>query len=199
METSYITSATSPEQLPDYPWPEIAFLGRSNCGKSSLLNALLGRKNLARTSSTPGRTQMVNFFSVKVNKNSSFIFVDLPGWGYHETTHKIQKSWKDLLDSYVERLTIRDFLFLIDIRRDLEESEIEYLAYLAAKTSLIIVLTKTDKVNQQTTQNKIKELKLLISEKQIVVKNIFPVSSTKKTGIEELQKYILRSEEPVSQ
>ncbi|MBP6219111.1 MAG: ribosome biogenesis GTP-binding protein YsxC [Oligoflexales bacterium] len=193
MHSEYITSARWKDQLPLYSLPEVAFLGRSNCGKSSLLNALLGRKNLAKTSSTPGRTQMVNFFSVLVNKEKSMIFVDLPGWGYHEASYKTQVNWEPLLEAYLERENLRDFLFLFDVRRELEPFEWNYVKFLSSKNACIVwVLTKTDKVKPAFLHQKIEEIKKQCYEQRIPYQEIFPISSLTKAGIEQLQTYIFR-------
>src|SRR5689334_3680886 len=97
MEAKYLTSVTKVEQFPDWEFPEIVFLGRSNAGKSSLLNALLQHKGLARVSGVPGRTQMINFFSLSPQKDKKLIFADLPGWGYNTASQEIQKMWETLL------------------------------------------------------------------------------------------------------
>src|SRR5688500_8058281 len=117
MNTFYITSAQKAEQLPDLGGiPEIAFVGRSNCGKSSLLNVLLSHSGLARESKVPGRTQMVNFFKCEKG-DRALILADLPGYGFSATGREVRSHWQALLEAYVARPSIQSFLFLIDARR----------------------------------------------------------------------------------
>ena len=96
-KAEFVTSAVAPEGYPNERLPEIAFMGRSNVGKSSLINSLLGNRKLARTSSTPGRTQLINFFRV----NGSFLFVDLPGYGYAKVPERIRRTWGEMVENYL--------------------------------------------------------------------------------------------------
>ena len=126
MDSNYIISATKAQQFPEQDLPEFTFVGKSNCGKSSLLNALFQRKNLARTSSTPGRTQMINFFSLKLSLEKSFVFADLPGYGFSKTARSVKASWNKLISTYLETRKISKLLFLFDARRNIEDYEIAY-------------------------------------------------------------------------
>lgn len=186
MDSRYITSAAKPQQLESFNLPEIAFIGRSNSGKSSLLNALLGRKNLARTSSTPGRTQMVNFFGL----NNNLIFADLPGYGYNVASKRIEGKWDLLMGAYCERTDIAAFLFLLDIRRTLEEFELDFLRELSERAPLFIVMTKTDKIKSNERQKRIKSIKDLIKLANFTPTYYSAISSLKKTGIPELRQEI---------
>lgn len=182
MDSKYLTSAAKPEQLASFGLPEVSFIGRSNCGKSTLLNALLGRKNLARTSSTPGRTQMVNFFSL----NDEMIFADLPGYGFSVASKHTEKTWNDLMAAYCERPDISTFLFLCDIRRKPQPFELEFLLHLSQTAPLIIVLTKIDKVKTNERKKLSKNFVMSLETSGIEHEAIIEVSSLKKEGIAKL-------------
>lgn len=187
MDSRYITSATKPEQLPSPLLPEVAFIGRSNSGKSTLLNALLQRKGLARTSRTPGRTRMVNFFTV----NDRLGLVDLPGYGYQEAGSEIAKDWAPLMTAYLSRPTIREFLFLSDCRREFDDTDFDLLRWLGEFLAPVVILTKADKLSKNEATQKAKKTKALLEEKGIVVSDVVVVSSNKKTGIDQLRARVL--------
>lgn len=190
MNSSYITSAQKATQLPKFNLPEVAFIGRSNCGKSSLLNTLLARKNLARSSSTPGRTQMVNFFSLEISSNEKMIFADLPGYGFNVASREVRKQWDQLLEAYMNRPNIKEFLYLIDARREIDQFEWDYMTFLAKKLPLVVVLTKADKLKKSQVMMRQKTLIKALQEKTIDFKAVFAVSNLKKTGVEPLKKII---------
>jgi GTP-binding protein len=139
-------SAPTLETLPDPDLPEIAFAGRSNVGKSSLLNALTGRKALARASVTPGRTQELNVF--EVGDPPRFRLIDMPGYGYAEAPRELVRRWRQLIDRYLRgRAVLRRALVLIDARHGLKDIDREVMTMLdAAAVSYHLVLTKSDKV-----------------------------------------------------
>lgn len=193
MNSTYITSAAKAEQLPVYDAPEIAFVGRSNCGKSSLLNALLNRKNLARASSTPGRTQMVNFFGTSKGEKQ-VIFADLPGYGFSAIGRLARKPWEELMGEYLVRPNIREILFLADIRRELDGEDIELLTWLgrnANRYELSVVLTKADKLNQSETAKAVANVKKIADAKHIKTARVLAVSTLKNKGIPALQEKLL--------
>lgn len=192
MEASYITSAARADQFMDWKYPEVVFLGRSNCGKSSLLNALLNSKSLARVSSTPGRTRMVNFFSLSPQKGKTLILADLPGWGYNTAGKEIQRLWDELLLAYLKRPQIKDLLVLIDVRREFVSFELDFLRELSQRASVSCILTKTDKLNSVELRQIEKTTLQLFEKEGIPVSNIFAVSSLKKKGIEELRTFLFR-------
>ncbi|MFZ5570884.1 MAG: ribosome biogenesis GTP-binding protein YihA/YsxC [Thermodesulfobacteriota bacterium] len=142
----FVTSAVNPSQYPQESLPEIAFVGRSNVGKSSLINTLVHRKHLVKTSSTPGRTQLVNFFDI----NRSFTFVDLPGYGYAKVPAAIQKKWAPMIETYLSgRKTLKGAVVILDIRRTPGQTELELLAWLAHyHIPGPLVLTKADKFSR---------------------------------------------------
>src|SRR4030043_1959820 len=111
----FIKSAVWPPQYPPGVMPEIAFVGRSNVGKSSLINVLVGRKNLAKTSNSPGRTQLINFFTI----NESLSFVDLPGYGFAKVSQPVKKNWGEMVETYLkERQSLALVVFILKIRRN---------------------------------------------------------------------------------
>lgn len=143
----FLLSATCPEQFPKAALPEIAFLGRSNVGKSTLLNALTGQRNLAYSSSTPGRTQAVNFFRVE----EKFLFVDLPGYGYARAPKSLRGGWGELIEGYLsQREGLELSLLLLDARRGWMESDLQLKEWLEHRQrSYMVVATKVDKLNQR--------------------------------------------------
>ncbi len=142
----FVTSALNPSQYPPSGSPEIAFGGRSNVGKSSLMNTLLGRKNLVKTSSTPGRTQTINFFLV----NDRFYFVDLPGYGYAKVRMTVRKSWGPMVERYLKASQgLCAVVVILDIRRSPNQGDHDLLAWLAHyKIPALMVLTKADKLKK---------------------------------------------------
>jgi GTP-binding protein len=129
--------------------PEIAFAGRSNVGKSSLINTLLGRRALARTSKTPGRTRQLNFYVVET-VSGTFVFVDLPGYGYARVSKGEHAAWRSLVESYLEgRTLLRGVILVVDIRRGIELEERELLDYLNFhRRPVIVAATKIDKLSR---------------------------------------------------
>ena len=132
---SFVISAFSLKQLPDTTLPEIAFAGRSNVGKSSLLNALLGRKKLVKVSGRPGKTQALNFFLV----SDSFYLVDLPGYGYARVSKTMQETWGALISSYLERRDqLRCVVVILDIRHEAKHHDNELIMWLNQKSIPVI-------------------------------------------------------------
>lgn len=142
----FIKSATKPSHYPDPLSSEIAFAGRSNVGKSSLINVLLNRKSLVKTSRTPGRTQLINFFMI----NESFYFVDLPGYGYAKVPPKIKREWGPMVESYLfNRKNLDAVVLAMDIRRTPQDDEKNLLKWFDhLNLRKIIVLTKSDKLSK---------------------------------------------------
>ena len=147
----FVTSAVKPAQYPPVKYPEMAFAGRSNVGKSSLINTLVNRKRLVKTSSTPGRTQLINFFDI----NNRFTFVDLPGYGYAKVPTAVRKKWGPMIETYLSgRDTLKGVVVIMDIRRTPREEEHDLIAWLKHYSiARILVLTKADKLSK-TKQDK---------------------------------------------
>jgi GTP-binding protein len=142
----FVTSATEQSHYPPEGSPEIAFAGRSNVGKSSLINILVNRRHLVKTSSTPGRTQTINFFDI----NKNLTFVDLPGYGYARVPEAIKKKWGPMIETYLSgRRTLKAVVVIMDIRRTPRIEEQNLIAWLAHYSiAKILVLTKADKISK---------------------------------------------------
>lgn len=175
----FVKSAFSNEHLPQDGLPEIAFLGRSNVGKSSLLNSLLMRKGLARTSRTPGRTQSINYFLI----NKSFYFVDLPGYGYAKVSKSMRADWGKMAEDYLSsRRELVLFVHLVDARHPMTEldSQLEdWLSHHGKK--VLVVATKSDKLSTNKLSKCIKELRGSLHDRPLV-----PYSSETGRGREEV-------------
>lgn len=142
----FITSAVKPSQYPQSELPEIAFAGRSNVGKSSLINTLVNRKRLVKTSSTPGRTQLINFFEI----NMAFFFVDLPGYGYAKVPISVKKKWGAMIETYLlGRETLKGVVLIMDLRRIPGQKELELIAWFNHfDIRQLLILTKADKLSK---------------------------------------------------
>ena len=177
----FITSATKPPQYPEGDLPEIAFAGRSNVGKSSLINALVNRKNLVRTSSTPGRTQLINFFDV----NGTFTLVDLPGYGFAKVPLEVKKQWGPMIEKYLSmRTTLRGVVLIIDIRRIPKEEDLQLLNWLRTfSIPPILVVTKCDKVSKNERE---RQLNLISKELGVEKSALNPFSALSKEGLENI-------------
>jgi len=153
---------------PESPLPEVAFAGRSNVGKSSLLNSLVRRKSFARVSRTPGRTREINFFRI----NNGFVFVDLPGYGYARVSKEKKAEWRPMIESYLRRTTqLRGIVLLLDIRREPSDDDRAMLDFLAeVEVPTIVALTKTDKVSKVAAQARASEISraLTLEPEQVI-------------------------------
>ncbi len=146
VKAHFVTSASKPSEFPAPDHPEIAIVGRSNVGKSSLINALVGQDGLARTSRTPGRTRLVNWF--QIDSQRPFHFVDLPGYGFAQVSLAMKESWRPLIESYLaERKSLAGILLLIDIRRGVGDEELDFVPWLVEREiPVVVALTKADKL-----------------------------------------------------
>ncbi|MEO8579086.1 MAG: ribosome biogenesis GTP-binding protein YihA/YsxC [Gemmatimonadales bacterium] len=153
---------------PDSSLPEVAFAGRSNVGKSSLLNSLVRRKSFARVSRTPGRTREINFFRI----NNGFVLVDLPGYGYARISKERKSEWKPLIESYLKRTTqLRGMVLLLDIRREPSDDDRAMLDFLAeVGVPTIVALTKTDKLSKVAARDRVAAITrgLLLESEQVI-------------------------------
>ena len=184
------------KQFPPETLPEIAFIGKSNVGKSSLINMLLSRKNLARTSSVPGKTQTINWYKV----DDRMFFVDLPGYGYAKVSKKEQERWGRVIETYLHtRRTLKGAVLLIDIRHDLGSNDKLMADWLKAfEIPTLVILTKADKLGRSQTDHQIALLSksLKISRKQLV-----PASSLTGEGKDKIWQGLedLLSEEEINE
>lgn len=146
LSAEFVLSAKEASHYPPAGIPEIAFAGRSNVGKSSLINTLLNRKRLARTSATPGRTQEINFFRI----NDGFFFVDLPGYGYARVPEAIRRQWGPMVETYLhDRPTLRLVVVILDVRRDPSPEDLQLIQWLDLYSiEYTIVITKVDKISR---------------------------------------------------
>jgi GTP-binding protein len=188
MKVSYEQSAAKASQLPPPSRPELAFIGRSNVGKSSLLNAILNYRGLARASKTPGRTRMANFFLV----NDTCYFVDLPGYGFSATSNTEHAAWQELMDSYLTRPVIQRFLFVWDPRRDLSDVDLSLVRALTTRAPVSLILTKCDRLNRSEQNLRASEVTKKFQLEKIQIKSIHLVSSLKKQGVDSLRDDLLQ-------
>ncbi|MBQ3451751.1 MAG: YihA family ribosome biogenesis GTP-binding protein [Selenomonadaceae bacterium] len=192
IKSEYVTSAVSRATCPEELLPEIVFVGRSNVGKSSLINSLTNRKSLARTSGTPGKTQTINFFKVTLNDRREFYLVDLPGYGYAKTSKTNRKLWAKFIDEYLSsRRDIKFVCQLIDMRHPPQESDLKSFANLVEKNlPVLIIATKSDKIGKTQRQ---KQLDAIKNSLGVDAESILPYSSVKNEGRADLLDVILNS------
>lgn len=179
---TFITSAAAPKDFPPPSLPELAVVGRSNVGKSSLINALTGHAGLARTSRTPGRTRLINWF--QIDAQPSFHLVDLPGYGYAAVNAATRESWKPLIETYLSaRTTLAGVLLLIDIRRGPQDEELDFVPWLAEReTPMIVALTKADKLPKNKRMLEITKARRALG----LTRDPYAVSTLDGEGIEPL-------------
>lgn len=179
-----------PDQMPEATLPEIAFAGRSNVGKSSLINALTARRALARTSRTPGRTQQINFFSI----GGRFMLVDMPGYGFARVSKAQQQEWRDLIYGYLRgRETLRCVFVLVDSRHGLKDSDRDMMRMLdECAMPYRIVLTKADHIKKDDRKNMASVLAGELNLFSAAHPDIIFTSAEKKEGIDDLRDIIAK-------
>jgi GTP-binding protein len=182
MEITFLKSAFQEKHYPPQDKPEIAFAGRSNVGKSTLINVLVNRKGIARTSSKPGRTQALNFFCVE----NRFYLVDLPGYGYARVPLEVKKSWGKMVETYlVKRTNLKAVLVILDIRRDPNSGDKDLLYWLKQYgIHIILVLTKADKLSKNKGNARVKRIGIQLEG--LPIGNPILFSSKTKVGREDI-------------
>ena len=174
-----VASAVDPSGWPPPTLPEVAVIGRSNVGKSSLLNRMVGRRQLARTSSTPGKTRLLHFYEVRTPSHA-LRFVDLPGYGYAKVSMGERKRWRAMIEGYLgERETLRAALLLQDVRRMPGDDELDLIAWLAEReVPAVVALTKLDKLKAKEKVKRLRALDAALS----AVQADWRVPTSAKTG-----------------
>jgi len=184
----FVISAAKPRDFPPPSLPEVAVVGRSNVGKSSLINAMVGQDGLARTSRTPGRTRLINWF--EVSTNPPFHLVDLPGYGYAAVDQETREGWRPLIETYLaERTTLAGVLLLIDIRRNAEDEELDFVPWLQERaTPIIVALTKADKLAKNKRNLEVARAKKLLALKREPI----AVSTLSGDGVDTLWRSVVK-------
>lgn len=187
-DAQFVISNTDYTKCPQDDKPEYAFIGRSNVGKSSLINMLTNRKGLALASSTPGKTQLINHFII----NNEWYLVDLPGYGYAQRGKKGREMIREIIDSYIlKRQALTCLFLLIDSRHEAQKIDLEFMQWLGEnQIPFAIVFTKIDKQSKSRTADNIAAYKLKLEEIWEEFPPIFLTSSATKTGKEEILNYI---------
>lgn len=168
IKAEFIKSAMRQEQYPKGNKPEVAFVGRSNVGKSSLINCLLERKNLVKTSKTPGCTRLINFFNI----NDRIVFTDLPGYGYAKLPKSVTGEWAGIIREYFEnRKNLGLVVFIMDIRRELNQEDLEILSWFGSMNlKALLVITKADKISKSMQSVSRKKVEKILAQNKIKIR-----------------------------
>jgi GTP-binding protein len=187
-KAEFISSSPNVTMCPKDPIPEYAFIGRSNVGKSSLINMLVERKKLAKTSSTPGKTRLINHFKI----NDRWFLADLPGYGYAKVSKKDRELFAKMIEQYASRRTnLVCFFVLIDSRIPPQQIDLDFIEWLGdSNLPFVIVLTKVDKINQKTKSKNLELLKEELSQYWEELPLIFETSAVKGTGKDQVLGFI---------
>lgn len=180
----FVKSSQHFEQCPEPKLPEFAFIGRSNVGKSSLINMLVVKKDLAKTSSQPGKTQLINHFLI----NEEWYLVDLPGYGYAKTSMENRKKWRKMIEDYLlKRVNLLTVFVLIDSRLEPQKIDLEFINFLGEnQVPITLIFTKTDKQSAKKTEESLERFKETLSEYWEELPEIILTSSEKRVGREDV-------------
>jgi GTP-binding protein len=176
----FLISAAAPGQFPSDRGAEVAFVGRSNAGKSTAINTIVQRQGLARTSKTPGRTRLLNFFELAPMQR----IVDLPGYGYATGPEAERRTWQPLIEALAGRASLRGWFLIVDARRGLKDGDEALLEWASAQQRIHVLLAKVDKLNRSDSAKVLRESKATLGDRGTV--QLF--SATSKTGVEEAQR-----------
>lgn len=173
----FVKSATQPTHYPEGNVPEVAFVGRSNVGKSSLLNTLVNRKNIAKTSSTPGKTRLINFYLI----NDRLSFVDLPGYGFAKVSQSVKREWGPMIETYLkERQNLRLVVVILDMRRDPSEDDLSLVDWLfSSNRPILFILTKADKLSKNQAFVRVRKIRESLGADN----NVEMIPFSAKTGV----------------
>ena len=187
-EVNFVGSFERESQCPQDGIPEYAFIGRSNVGKSSLINMLCNRKGLAKVSNTPGKTQTINFFRV----DDSWHLVDLPGYGYAKISKKMRQRWENMIERYlITRPQLQVVFVLLDSRHELQKIDLEFINWLGERRiPFVIVYTKTDKLKKSQIEDHIEKIQKGLLQYWNSLPDQFVTSSEKKEGRQEILDFI---------
>ena len=190
-KTEFVKSSANLNQCPKPDKPEYAFIGRSNVGKSSLINALTGNKSLAKISSTPGKTQLINHFLI----HNEWFMVDLPGLGYAKISKTQRVKWEKMIyDYFLRRLNLLNTFILVDSRHEPQKIDLELMAWFGAnQLPFSIVFTKSDKMKSFALKSNIESYKKRLLEEWEELPSLFITSSEKKTGLKEIVEFISKT------
>lgn len=185
---TFVISSSSVEGCPSGSLPEYAFIGRSNVGKSSLINMLTNKRKLAKTSSTPGKTQLINHFLI----NENWHLVDLPGYGYAKTSKKLRKDFQHLITSYfIQRPQLISAFVLVDARHEPQKIDMEFMQWLGEhEIPFSIIFTKADKLKPKQLEKNLDVYRKMLQQTWDPIPDYFVTSSEKREGAEEILNYI---------
>ena len=189
---TYIISSPSVDMCPKPDRPEYAFIGRSNVGKSSVINMICNKKELAKISSSPGKTQMINHFSITSSNKQEWYLVDLPGYGFAKVSQSQRKSWQKMIEGYIRtRENLTTLFALIDSRHDPQQKDLEFINQLGEwQVPFALVFTKADKVTQRETAAHVKSFLDEMRKEWEYLPPHFVTSAVKHLGVRQLRSYI---------
>lgn len=192
VDASYLISSPSVDKCPKPDRPEYAFIGRSNVGKSSVINMICNKKELAKISSSPGKTKLINHFSITSNNKQEWYLVDLPGYGFAKVSQSERKSWKKMIESYIRtRENLVSLFTLIDSRHTPQQKDIEFINQLGEwQIPFALIFTKADKITQKETAAHVKEFLEQMKKHWEYLPQHFVTSAVKHLGAKQLRQHI---------